>query len=307
MLQAMSLILISLLAGFTLKSIGRWKSNSAKILNEYVIDIALPCLILTSLPKFLREQGLSSNDISLALAPWILFLLAVIYFLILFKLKLITKSQLGLLVAAGGFGNTAFVGFPMLEGLMGKDIIPLAIILDQFGTFLCLTLLGIIWITWLSAGKRPDIRIILTRLVKFPPFLALCLSFVLSMTEIPSVLAMTFERLGQTLVPVAMFNVGLQLDLNVNFLKYEWKPLVLGMLFKLLIAPLVFLFIYSQFFSVSGKILELVVLEMSMAPMITSTVLAMEANLEPRLGALCLGLGIPFSLMTVPLVQQWLF
>ena len=303
----MSIILFSLLTGFTLKSIGRWKATSAKILNEYVIDIALPGLIFASLPKFLREQGLRSSDMTLALAPWMLFFIALIFFWLLHKMKFITKSQMGLLVVAGGFGNTAFVGFPMLEGLMGKDIIPLAIILDQFGTFLALTLVGIVWITWQSAGRRPSIKILLQRLVKFPPFLALCLSFFLSMIIMPESLMITLERLGQTLVPVAMVSVGLQLDLNLSFLKQEWKPLFFGMFFKLFLCPLIFLFIYSNLLGVSGRTLELVVLEMSMAPMITASVLAMEAGLEPRLGALCLGLGIPFSLVTVPLMQQWLF
>jgi predicted permease len=307
MLSAMTIILLSLVTGFTLKSIGRWKYTSAKVLNDYVIDIAFPALILASLPDFLRQTGLRSEDLTLALGPWMLSLLAIVFFISLNKMKLITRPQMGMLVAIGGFANTSFVGFPMLEGLMDKEIIPLAVIIDQFGTFLSFTFVGIIWLNWQSVGKRPTFKQLISRLVRFPPFLALCLSFPLSMTSIPDFLMLGFTRIGQTLVPVAMVSVGLQLDLNLSFLKQEWKPLFFGMVFKLFIAPLFFFIIYSKIIGLSGRSLEVIILEIGMAPMVTSTVLAMEAGLEPRLGALCLGLGIPLSLMTVPLIQSWLF
>lgn len=307
MLSAMSLILTTLIIGFTLKSIGRWKQTSAKILNDYVIDISLPALILASLPKFLRETGLKSEDFMIVLAPWILSILAIITFIALHKMKFITRPQLGILVATCGFANTSFVGLPMLEGLMGKDVIPRAVIMDQFGTFLSFTFIGIIWVTWQSVGKRPTFKQLASRLVRFPPIIALCLSFPLALTTIPDFLVTTFDRLGQTLVPVAMISVGLQLDLNLSFLKQEWKPLFYCLVFKLLIMPIFFFLLYSKVLGVQGRTLELIVLEMSMAPMITSTVVAMEAGLEPRLGALCLGIGIPLSLITVPIMQTWLF
>jgi predicted permease len=307
MLSAMSIILISLITGFTLKSIGRWKSTSAKMLNDFVIDVSLPALILSSLPKFLRETGLRPQDFMLILAPWTLCLIAILFFISLHKMKLINRPQLGLLVATSGFANTSFVGFPMLEGLMGKDVIPLAVIMDQFGTFLSFTFIGIIWITWQNVGKKPTAKQLLGRLVRFPPIWALCLSFILAFTTLPDFFITSCERLGATLVPIAMVSVGLQLDLNLSFLKQEWKPLFLCLLFKLFLMPIFFFFLYSKVFGVEGRILELVVLEMGMAPMITSSVLAMEAGLEPRLGALCLGIGIPVSLITVPLIQSLFF
>lgn len=307
MTSAITIILTSLIIGYFLKTIGRWKISAAKILNEYVIDIAFPALVFSSLPNFLKNQGMRTQDLLFPLAPWILIIIGILFFMGLHKLKLITKAQCALLVCTCGFANTSFIGFPMLEGLMGKDIIPLAVILDVFGTFLAFTFIGIIWITWQSAGKKPSIKLLGMRLIKFPPFLALIFSFPLSMISVPESLQLCFVRIGQTLVPVAMVAVGLQLDLNLSFLKKEWKPLLFGMSFRLILSPLIFMFLYAQILGVTGRSLELVVLEMSMAPMITSSILAMEAELEPRLGALCLGLGIPLSLVTVPHIQKLLF
>jgi predicted permease len=44
-----------------------------------------------------------------------------------------------------------------------------------------------------------------------------------------------------------------------------------------------------------------VVAEAAMAPMITGALLAMEHGLEPRLASAMVGLGVPLSLVTVPL------
>ncbi len=307
MLSAMSIILLSLLTGYILKISGRWKITYAKVLNDFIIDVAFPALVLGALPQFLKETGLRSQDMLLALGAWILCIISILFFMLLHKLKIITQKQMGILVCVCGFANTSFVGFPMLEGLMGKDVIPQAIIIDQFGTFLSFTFLGIFWINWQSLGKKPTIKQLATRLMRFPPIWALLVSFPLSYFNVPDFFTEACVRIGQTLVPVAMVSVGLQLDLNLSFLKQEWKPFLISIVFKLFLIPAIFLFIYANIFGVSGRELELIVLEMSMAPMITSSVLAMEAGLEPKLGALCLGLGIPLSLITVPLIQTWFF
>lgn len=43
-----------------------------------------------------------------------------------------------------------------------------------------------------------------------------------------------------------------------------------------------------------------------MAPMVTAALLAAEHDLEPELAALILGVGVPISLVTVPLVFRLL-
>ena len=43
----------------------------------------------------------------------------------------------------GGLGNTSFVGLPMIETYYGSAYLPIGILIDQLGTYLVLSTLGI--------------------------------------------------------------------------------------------------------------------------------------------------------------------
>ena len=69
------------------------------------------------------------------------------------------------------------------------------------------------------------------------------------------------------------------------------------------LAPLLIAFVAYAIVGMRDEAYSVAVLEAAMAPMITSTVLGMEAGFAPDLGALMLGVGIPLSLASVPLVH----
>jgi hypothetical protein len=50
-----------------------------------------------------------------------------------------------------------------------------------------------------------------------------------------------------------------------------------------------------------SQTVRITILEAAMAPMITSNIVAIRSGLNPELSALMLGVGIPLSLVTVPL------
>jgi predicted permease len=43
----------------------------------------------------------------------------------------------------GGLGNTSFVGLPMIESLHGRDGFGLGLLIDQLGSYLVLTTVGV--------------------------------------------------------------------------------------------------------------------------------------------------------------------
>jgi predicted permease len=50
----------------------------------------------------------------------------------------------GCLILTAGLGNTSFLGFPIIEALYGQEGMKTAILVDQPGTFVVLSTLGII-------------------------------------------------------------------------------------------------------------------------------------------------------------------
>ncbi len=302
---------IGLGLGWLYRRSGRFSTAAPVALNAYVIAIALPALVLAQLPPFLREWGARLDGsgllslLFLPLIPWLLFAVAVGVFGLMYRAGWIRRDQWVMLALAGGLGNTSFVGLPLVEALLGAEEIPRVILLDQLGTFLALSVAGTFWISWSRAratdSGRFSKRKFLRDIVRFPPFIALIAAFVLiPLGPLPQAVAFALERIGATLVPVAMVAVGAQLNPNFATFRTEGRALTFGLGFKLGVAPLG-VFLLGGALGIGGSDFQVGVLEAAMAPMITATVLGIEAGFAPSLGALMLGVGIPLSLLTVPL------
>ena len=220
-------------------------------------------------------------------------------------------SKTGALILTVGLANTSFVGIPILEALIGNEAVPIAILLDQAGSFLTLSTLGII-IAAVYSGAKITPKFVIRRVFTFPPFVVLLLSsiwFVLIGRSHPDSLVGIYpsmEKIAATLVPLALFSVGYQLHFDLKVLKKRWIPLSLGLSFRLLIFPAFFSFFYLKALGGNDLTTQVVVLESAMATMITSAVVANEFNLDSEISNLMVGLSIPLSLITVPIWKYFL-
>ncbi|MBR0794888.1 hypothetical protein JQ615_05730 [Bradyrhizobium jicamae] len=84
------------------------------------------------------------------------------------------------------------------------------ILIDQLGTYLVLSTLGITVADIYSAGKDSTAAIV-KRIISFPPLIALVVAFALMPFGLPVWFCDALKRLGDTLAPLALVSVGLQL------------------------------------------------------------------------------------------------
>ena len=110
--------------------------------------------------------------------------------------------------------------------------------------------------------------------------------------------ACLLNRIGNTLAPLALFSVGLQLQLKS--IRHQTQTLLAGLSWKLGIAPLLVLSC-GWLLHIEPPILTVTLLEAAMAPMISAAILAEQHNLNPPLANMMVGLGILLSFITVPL------
>jgi hypothetical protein len=143
------------------------------------------------------------------------------------------------------------------------------------------------------------------KIALFPPFIFGILALFLRPFTYPAVVNQVLDRLGSTLVPLALVSVGMQLSLNRSHLKNELSRLSFGLIFKLVLGPAIIALLYFKLFGASGREIEISVFQAAMAPMITGGILATENHLNPRLSSMMIGIGIPLSLLTVP-VWWWI-
>ncbi len=294
---AMVLIIFSFLSGVLLRRFRVMPENAHTVLNNFIIYISLPALVI----KSLRIIPMTPAYFSAALMPWIMFLLAAMLFLTLERFKVFNRSTALALMITAGLANTSFIGIPVIEALYGKQYVPVGVIIDQMGTFLLVSLVVIPLIDFLRIGEF-SLRVALRNLFVFPPFIALLLAFVFQYLRPIELVYAVADRLAETLAPLALVSVGLQWQLGS--LRIFAKELSLGLGFKLVLAPVVIWFIYSS----AGYIPDLrkiVVLEAAMGPMITGGIIAMQKNLNPPLVAAMLSVGIPLSLLTSLIVKAF--
>jgi len=279
--------------GLLLRHVKSLPENMPGTLGGLILHVPLPALCLLSIPDLEWKLSL----IPLGLVTWIVFGMAYFFFTFLGKKYSWDRELVGCLILTAGFCNSAFVGFPVIEALYGKEALKNAIFLDQAGSFLIVSSFGI-WVAISYSTGKIKKGFLIKKILFFPPFMAFLIAIFLSLMGIkPYGLMREFlEKLVALLTPLALITVGLQLrwaDLRNNI-----SYLTLGLLFKLLVAPLFIFFLYL-FFGVEKNVLNIAVIEAGMATMVTSSILAATHNLRPALASMMVGIGVPFSFITL--------
>ncbi len=149
-----------------------------------------------------------------------------------------------------------------------------------------------------SAGTASKAAIF-KRIIAFPPLIALVVAFALMPFEFPAWMADALKRLGDTLAPLALVSVGLQLRFDqTSGLK---TALATGLGFKLLLAPAALAFLYFGILGTTEETTRVTLFEAAMGPQIGGAIVAVQHDLNPPLVSLMVGLGISLSFLTLPL------
>jgi predicted permease len=286
------LLAVCLLAGIGLKKTGRFHAATPSVLNSFIIHISLPALAILHI----HNLKLSASLALTAAMAWFLFGCSWLLFGSVGKLIKLDRKTVGALILVAGLGNTSFVGLPMIEAYFGKELLGVGIIVDQLGSFMVLSTVGIFVATYYSSGTVSP-RIMLKKVLMFPPFQALLLAFVLRPIQFPEWTVTILEKLGGTLTPLALVSVGFQLQLSG--IKAIAGPLAAGLSYKLLLGPVFIYLLYVTLLGASGTVVQVTIFEAAMAPMITAGIIAIDHDLKPQLVGMLVGIGIPLSFITL--------
>ncbi|MBL8323389.1 MAG: hypothetical protein JNJ89_00365 [Rubrivivax sp.] len=194
-----------LLAGWLLRRSHRVADHAHQALNAVIVHLSLPAVTLRTLHGFQFDR----DHLLPVLMPWVLFVFGALLFGSLGRAPGLTRAQVGALTLVGGLGNTSFVGLPMIETLHGREGLGLGLLIDQLGSYLALSTLGVAAAAWYAAdgavrgaavggavggGVRASNasggaiaagatgvsgREMLRRIVTFPPVIALALALLL--------------------------------------------------------------------------------------------------------------------------------
>jgi predicted permease len=312
------MLIACLLAGWLLRRAHRVVDNAHQALNAVIVHLALPAVTLRTLHGFRFDQ----DHLLPVLMPWVLFAFGALLFWSLGRTLGLSRAQVGALTLVGGLGNTSFVGLPMIETLHGREGLGLGLLIDQLGSYLALSTLGVVAAAWYAAdgaahgagdaaggagrAKATGLsgREMLRRIVAFPPVIALALALLSRPLPLPPAMDVALARIGDTLAPLALISVGMQLRLDA--LREHGRALMLGLSYKLVLAPALVVGLLWTLDASLTTTTRVSVIEAAMPPMIGAGIVAAQANLAPRLVSLMVGVGIPLGLVTAT-GWHWLF
>ncbi|MDO6437703.1 AEC family transporter [Cyclobacterium sp. 1_MG-2023] len=291
------IVITSILIGLILQKVRNFPVEAPKALNAYLIYVVLPAVSLLHISKL----NLGLELLLPVSVGWIIFTITWILFGYLGKRFGWDKKTIGCLIICGGLSNTGFIGYPVIEAIYGAEGLKIAVLIDQTGSFLVVSSLAII-VASLYGSEKMRKRDISKQMLLFPPFLFFILALLLNIfqIEIRGVVQKVLESFSATLTPIALIAVGLQIKIKVSDIKdnYLWY----GLAHKLVLIPTLIYAIYHWIPAENpdqNLIFKVSVMEAAMASMITSSIIATNYNLRPKLASLLVGVGIPLSVITL--------
>ncbi|MBX2990718.1 MAG: AEC family transporter [Bacteroidetes bacterium] len=287
------LIAFCLTAGWLLQRSRILPKDAHRGINIWILYIALPSVALFYVPAITWTSELII-PVTMPFIVWAGAWAAITLAARRFAIDRMTQSAL---LLTAGLGNTSFLGFPLTQAYFGEEGLRIAVICDQL-SFVVLSTLGVMTAIHASSDGKANITKIAGNVFRFPPFLAFVAAILLPPFVNLQLFNPLFEKLSDTLIPLALFSVGLQV--RFSEMKSDARNLALGLASKLILAPALVLLV-ALLVQAKGVIPQTSVFEAATAPMITSAILAAEYRLNPRLSNLMVSIGVPLSLVTTAL------
>jgi len=288
------LIFVCLSIGLVLQKVKCLPVNTHKRLNYFVIYFCLPSLALFYIPKI----ELDTKLLYPIAVTWISFTVSYLFFSLLGNKYGWSKKLIGSLIMTAGFSNTSFLGFPIIQALYGDEGLKMAILVDQPGTFVVLSTLGVFVAALYSKGSTNGVEIA-KKIIFFPPFIAFLLACFMNVLhfDFHHYIQFGLQKIGSVMTPLAMLSVGLQLHFDRR--SKHFKFLRLGLFYKLIITPALIYVLYVVILDQHSQMIQVSLMEAAMAPMISSSIIASSYGLKPRLCSMMIGFGIPLSFLTL--------
>ena len=285
------LIIVCIAAGMVFKSTKTIHPDAHKGINTWIIYLGLPAVSFKYLPKV--EWSLEMlfpilSTVLIAFGSWA-------FMMFYSRMKNYSARSRSTLELGSGYSNTSFIGFPLIAAFYGEQYLSIAIICDQTMFFMLSTMGIVAAVKGGSRSGKVSSRFILKRLLTFPPFLGCISALVLPQLINLDFATPLFDKLAATVIPLALFSVGLQLKFGA------WRKLIpqisTSLLYKLILAPVMIL-VLALIFGIQGDIAKISIFEAAMPTVVTASIIAEQFRLNTKLINLIIGISITIGFVT---------
>ena len=295
--------------GFLLGRVAALRQREAHlVINNILLYVCLPAatLLYASATVFEAQYALP------ILMPWLLFTGSFLFFRLLRNYLKLHPHTEAVLILTAGIPSVSFVGFPIFELLYGAEGMHIGVLMSQAGSFLVCSTLGVLLASYYArvadcksayakaAIENPNQQFkFLLDVLRFPTFIAFIVAITINLLDwkIPELGVALLQKLAAPFSFLALISIGMQIDFraeNLNSKALRW-----GLGYKLVLAPLLVLALFTVILPQKPIVSQITVLGAALGPMNTVAIIASNYGLNPKLAAQMVGIGIPLSLLTV--------
>ncbi len=154
------LIAVVIFIGYVIQKLKIFPEESPLILNQFIINISLPAMILLQVPKL----TLSFDTIIPTVVAWIVMITSALAVLLFSKIFNWNKQITGSLMLVSVLTNSSIMGVPIINAYLGEEALPYVLIYDQLGTFVAFATYGTFVTAYYSVKGKFNSRVIIFKM-----------------------------------------------------------------------------------------------------------------------------------------------
>jgi predicted permease len=283
--------------GFGCAKIKIFNSEATGYFSSLILKIALPCMILSSFqrpfsPELLGEAGTALGT-------------SIILYAISFAVGIPYPRLLGIKGPERGahryavfFSNVGFMGYPMIEAILGPAyLFHLSVFNIPF------TILGYSVGAWYIAKEGEKNLVMSWKIFTNPCVICTLAGFILFFFSVPlpDFLSRSIKMAGDITSPLSMMVIGISLaGVDIRRMMGRWRIYVTVLTRLLLLPALMGLVFY--FIGIRGPLMLLAVIITAMPIGSATSILAAAYNAAPEEASTLVFLSTLFSIVTIPIV-----
>ena len=287
------ILFLAMGVGFVANKTGIINAEVNKKLSELLLKIVSPFLVITSFSiEFSREMLINAVIVfTVAFAAHVIS--AILAYFVFLKFK---EDEKKVYKYSMVFSNCAFMGFPVLESLFGKNGI-------FYGSIYLVTFTIFMWTYGVMLFTEcKDLKTI-KKAMKTPGIISVLIGMVIFVFQIklPVPIYKTLEMIGSMNTPIAMLVIG-NLLAGIDFKKaFVGKGMYLAVTMRILVVPIAAILI-MKLVGLTGDVLGACSALVAMPVAANTAIFAEMYDCNAPLASRCVAISTLMSIFTIPLV-----
>ena len=300
-ITALTKTFIIILPGFVLKKMGILTREYTQGMSSLITCITYPCLVISAMQMEFSMRVLN-NCKYVVLIFMCVIVTAMLLSKLIARISKLPASRSGMLAFMLVFGNTGFIGLPVLNGLFGSEAVFYGALCDASYDLFMFTI-GISLIQSSAAGEsKRRISETLKGLIN-PCFFGVIIGLILyiSGTTLPDIIGGPVKSIGSVTSPLAMIIVGSHLaDIRFREL-FTNKYSYLVCLLKLIVAPAIALVLVRLIIGTGSLLSTVIVIQAAMPVAMCSVIFSEQYKADVSFATKGVLLTTLMCIFTIPL------